>query len=590
MASIGDHPDEGEASQVSRIRALPHMAEAAWDINKWLFLLTAAALLYLVVPPLFFIFSTSLISDRGPNAGALTFEHYRSIIGSLAQFWTLIWNSLIFSLGSAAGALLFGTVLAWLAERSDAPFRNVAYVSAFISFGIPGIIKVIGWILLLGPKAGLINVAARELAGIFPIFNLFSMPGMILVEALVWTPVVFLLMAAPFRALDPSLEDAAVVSGSNGWQAFRRVTLPLALPSVLAVLILTFVRSLEAFEIPALVGLPAGIEVLTTKIYLQIRSGLLPRYGEASAYSILLMGLVAVVLVFYHKVTGETYKFTTVTGKGYRPRRVELGSWRWLGGFLLLALPVVQVLPLMALIWSSLLPYLQPPSGEAFARLSFNNYLSAFNDGSIVWAILNSLMVSLSAATATVLLTFLVAWLVVRTNFSARRLLDQMATVPLVFPGLVMGVAVLKTYLTLPVPVYGTIWIIVLAFLARYLPYGVRFNYAGLLSIHRELEESSATCGGSWGQTTRKILIPLMLPSLFAGWIYIFLITIRELSLALLLYSPGSQVISVTIWELWDNGRVGELAAFSLVITAGTVLLAVIFQRLAQRHSLSSID
>ena len=568
------------------IRALPRWPEAAKDINTWLFLLTAATVFYLVVPPLFFIFSTSLISDRGPDAGALTFEHYLSIIGSLSQFWTLIWNSLIFSLGSAAGALLLGTLLAWLAERSDAPFRSVAYVSAFISFGIPGIVKVIGWILLLGPKAGLVNVAVRDLTGIFPFFNLFSMPGMILVEALLWAPVVFLLMATPFRSLDPSLEDAAMVSGSNSWQAFRRVTLPLALPSVLAVLILTFVRSLEAFEIPALIGLPAGIEVLTTKIYLQMTGGFLPRYGEASAYSILLMGLVAVVLVFYYKLTGQSHKFTTVTGKGYRPRRVELGSWRWLGGFLLLTLPLVQILPLVALIWSSLLPYLQPPSPEAFAQLSFANYSSAFRDMSIVWAILNSLMVSLSAATATVLLTFVVAWLVVRTNISSRWVLDQVATVPLVFPGLVMGVAVLKMYLTLPIPVYGTIWIIVLAFLARYLPYGVRFSYAGLLSIHREIEESSATCGGSWGQTARKILIPLMLPSLFAGWIYIFLITIRELSVALLLYSSGSQIISVTIWELWENGRVGELAAFSLVITAGTVLLAVIFQRLSQQHSL----
>lgn len=568
------------------IRALPRWPEAAKDIHTWLFLLTAATVFYLVVPPLFFIFSTSLIVERGPDAGALTLEHYFSIIGSLSQFWTLIWNSLIFSLGSAAGALLLGTVLAWLAERSDAPFRSVAYVSAFISFGIPGIVKVIGWILLLGPKAGLVNVAVRDLTGIFPLFNLFSMPGMILVEALLWAPVVFLLMATPFRSLDPSLEDAAMVSGSNSWQAFRRVTLPLALPSVLAVLILTFVRSLEAFEIPALIGLPAGIEVLTTKIYLQMTGGFLPRYGEASAYSILLMGLVAVVLVFYYKLTGQSHKFTTVTGKGYRPRRVELGSWRWLGGFLLLTLPLVQILPLVALIWSSLLPYLQPPSPEAFAQISFANYLSAFRDVSIVWAILNSLMVSLSAATATVLLTFVVAWLVVRTNISSRWVLDQVATVPLVFPGLVMGVAVLKMYLTLPIPVYGTIWIIVLAFLARYLPYGVRFSYAGLLSIHREIEESSATCGGSWGQTARKILIPLMLPSLFAGWIYIFLITIRELSVALLLYSSGSQIISVTIWELWENGRVGELAAFSLVITAGTVLLAAIFQRLSQQHSL----
>lgn len=554
--------------------------------NLWLFVVTAAVLIYLVVPPFFFILSASFLSESGPDAGAFTLEHYVNIAASLSDFSVLIWNSLLFSVGSALGALVLGTVLAWLTERTNAPFQSVAYISAFVSFGIPGIVKVIGWILLLGPEAGLINVIAGGLIGVSPLFNVFSMAGMILVEAFVWTPVVFLLMATPFRSMDPSLEEAALAVGSNNWQVFRQVTLPLALPSVLAVLMLTFVRSLEAFEIPALVGLPAGVEVLTTKIYMQIRTGFLPRYGEASAYSVLLIALVSLVLLFYHRVTGQGYKYSTITGKGFRPRRIDLGSWRWLGGSLLLLLPFLQILPLLALAWSSFLPFVQPPSQKAFAALSFGNYSSAFGDGAIIWAVLNSLVVSLTSATAVVLVTFVAAWLVVRTNISKRWALDQLATVPLVFPGLVMGVAILKMYLTLPVPIYGTVWIIVFAFLVRYLPYGIRFSYAGLLSIHRELEESSATCGGSWGQTVRKILFPLMLPTLFAGWIYVFLITIRELSVALLLYSPGSQVISVTIWELWDNGRIGEVAAFSLVITFGTVCLACIFKRLAHQYSL----
>lgn len=556
------------------------------NTNLWLFVLTAAVLVYLVVPPFFFILSASFLSESGPNAGELTLEHYASIAASVSDFRVLIWNSLIFSVGSALGALLLGTLLAWLAERTNAPFQSVAYISAFVSFGIPGIVKVIGWILLLGPEAGLINVMTGDLLGVSPLFDVFSMAGMILVEAFVWTPVVFLLMATPFRSMDPSLEEAALTAGSTNWQVFRQVTLPLALPSVLAVLMLTFVRSLEAFEIPALIGLPGGIEVLTTKIYMQIRTGFLPRYGEASAYSVLLIVLVSLVLFFYHRVTSQGYKYSTITGKGFRPRRIDLGSWRRIGGSLLLLLPLLQLLPLVALAWSSFLPFIQPPSRKAFAALSFNNYISAFSDGAIVWAVLNSLVVSLTSATAVVLVTFVAAWLVVRTNISKRWTLDQLAMVPLVFPGLVMGVAILKMYLTLPVPIYGTVWIMVFAFLVRYLPYGIRFSYAGLLSIHRELEDSSAACGGNWGQTVRKILFPLMLPTLFAGWIYVFLITIRELSVALLLYSPGSQVISVTIWELWDNGRIGELAAFSLVITLGTVLLAGILKRLAHQYSL----
>lgn len=555
--------------------------------NLLIFAAVLVALGYLVLPPFYFILSSSLTVEAGAEAGAFTFQHYRNILASMDDFGALLWNSLLFSLGSSVGALMVGTLLAWLAERTNAPCASIAYISAFIAFGIPGIVKVIGWILMLGPEAGMVNVAMEDLTGVSPFFDVFSLPGMILVETFVWTPVVFLLMATPFRSMDPTLEEAALAAGSNNWQVFRKVTFPLALPSVLAVLILTFVRSLEAFEIPALIGLPAGIELLTTKIYLQIRTGFLPRYGEASAYSVLLIAVVGVVLYFYQRVTSQGHRFSTVTGKGFRPRRVDLGSWRWVGAAILMLLPALQILPLAALFWSSLLPFVQAPSQEALAAVSLDNYRSAFSDGAIVWAVLNSLIVSISAATAVVALTFVAAWVVIRTKISKRWLLDQLATLPLVFPGLVMGVAILKMYLTIPVPVYGTLWIIVLAFMVRYLPYGMRFAHAGLLSIHHELEESSAACGGNWGQTLRKILFPLMLPTLFASWIYVFLITVRELSVALLLYSPGSQVVSVVIWELWENGRIGEVAAFSLVFTLGTVLLAASFKRLAQRYSLN---
>lgn len=556
------------------------------DPARWLFGLVALALAYLVVPPLFFIFYTALVSERGASAGSLTPEHFLHLVESLSELGALFWNSLIFSIGSAGFALAAGTLLAWLAERTNAPFRTVAYISAYLAFGVPGIIKVIGWILLLGPKAGIVNMALAPLTGGTPLFNLFSLPGMIVVEGFLWMPVVFLLMATPFRSMDPSLEEAAVVSGSGGWQVFRRVTLPLALPSALAVLILTFVRSLEAFEIPALIGIPAGIDLFTTQIYTQIRGGFLPKYGPASAYSIVLMALVAVVLVPYYGLTRHTYRFATVTGKGFRPRRIDLGPWSWLGGSLLLLLPLLQVLPLSALVWASLLPFVKQPSREALALVSANNYFAAFDDTTIVTSVLNSLTVSSTAATATVLVTFVASWVVIRTKIRSRWLLDQLAMVPLVFPGIVMGVAVLKTYLALPLPVYGTIWILVFAFMARYLPFGMRFSYAGLLGIHRELEESAEVCGATWAQAARRIVIPLTLPALFAGWIYIFLITVRELSVALLLYSPGSQVISVKIWELWENGHVGELAAFSLAITSGTVLLSVVFQRLTQRYGL----
>ncbi len=550
-----------------------------------MFLLTTIALAYLVLPPFFFILHTSLVVDRGLQAGSFTIKHFENIVESLGDVKTLLTNSMIFSVGSAAIALVYGTALAWLAERSDAPFRRLAYVSAYVSFAIPGIIKVVGWIMLMGPKAGILNAPIVALTGA-PLFNIFSLSGMVLVESFLWIPIVFLLMATPFRSMDPSLEEAATTAGSTGWQVFRKVTFPLALPSVLAVLILTFIRSLEAFEIPALIGIPAGVEVLTTKIYLQIKGGLIPKYGEASAYSIVLIGLVALGLYPYYRITSKTYKFTTISGKAYRPHRIQLGKWHWVGGLLMLVLPLLQFLPIVAIAWSSFLPFAQVPSRKALSLLTFNNYVTAFNDSGIIRSVMNSLTVSTTSATGAILITFFAAWLIVRASIKSRWILDQMAMLPLVFPGIVMGIAILKMYLMLPLPVYGTLWILILAFIARYLPYGIRFSHSALLSLHKELEEGAMVSGASWFQMVRQVVVPLIMPALLAGWIYVFLITFKELSIALLLYSPGSQVVAVTIWELWDNGHVGELAAFSLVITLGTVIVGSIFLNIAQRYGL----
>jgi iron(III) transport system permease protein len=550
-----------------------------------LFFFTTFVLAYLVLPPFFFILHTSLVTDRGLQAGTFTIQHFLNIVDSFGDVKTLLGNSLIFSLGSAAVAILYGTTLAWLAERSDAPFRKLAYVSAYVSFAIPGIIKVVGWIMLLGPKAGILNALGVALTG-QAFFNIFSLSGMVLVESFLWIPIVFLLMSTPFRAMDPSLEEAATTAGSSGWQVFRRVTFPLAVPSVLAVLILTIIRSLEAFEIPALIGIPAGVEVLTTKIYLQIKGGLIPKYGEASAYSIILIVLVALGLIPYYRITSKTYKFTTISGKNFRPNRVALGKWRWLGACLMLVLPLLQFLPIVAIAWSSFLPFAQVPSRKALELLTLNNYVVAFNDSGVIRSVMNSLTVSISSATVAVAITFFAAWLIVRASIKARWILDQMAMLPLVFPGIVMGIAILKMYLLLPVPVYGTIWILVLAFIARYLPYGIRFSHSALLSLHKELEEGAMASGASWFQMVRHVVVPLIMPALLAGWIYIFLITFKELSIALLLYSPGSQVVAVTIWELWENGHVGELAAFSLLITIGTVLVGSLFLNIAQRYGL----
>ena len=462
-----------------------------FNFQRLLFIVLLAILCYLVLPPLFFTIQSSLYVERGFNEPELSLKNYSDFF-STPDTGALLANSIWFALGSSLVALTLGTLLAWVVERTDTPFKNLAYMSAFTSFAIPGIVKVIGWIMLLGPEKGIINVWLKELFQLqnSP-FNIFTLTGMILVEGVVWAPVVFLFMAAPFRSMDPSLEESALMSGAGPVQTFFHVTFKLALPSVLSVLLLTFVRAMEAFEIPVLIGIPGRVLVLTSEIYLRLSGGLLPQYGMASAYGVVLIALVSFGLYFYARATRESQKFYTITGKGFRPRTIEMGRWRYLTTIIVFVLPTLLALPLLILTWISVLPYYMAPSLDALKELTTVNYSAAFQSPNVWLALKNSLIISLSSASLTMLLTAVIAWVVVRSNISGRRILEHLTSFTLAFPSVVLAVAMLLTYLKLPVPVYGTIWILVLGYLTRYIPYGLRFCSPGLLQVNRELEESA---------------------------------------------------------------------------------------------------
>ncbi|MFC1815450.1 ABC transporter permease [Thermodesulfobacteriota bacterium] len=556
------------------------------DIQRFLFIALLIILGYLVVPPLFFTVKTSLYYSRGLEKGTLSLQYYKDIL-STPGTTTMLFNSLKFSIFSSLIAIFLGTLLAWLVERTNTPFKNLAYISAFATFAVPGILKVIGWILLLGPEAGLINVWLKDLLGLknSP-FNIFTMPGMILIEAIVWTPVVFLFMAAPFRSMDPSLEESANMSGAGIGKTFYYVTFKLAMPSVLSVLLLNFIRALEAFEIPALVGIPGGIMVLTSEIYLKIQSGLLPQYGLASAYAIILIFFVLGGLYLYGRATRQAQKFYTITGKGFSPRPIDIGRWRYFTAILVFLLPAFLLMPVLILFYASFLPYYAKPSFQTLSSMTLGNYLTVIQNPLALGALKNSIIVALSSATGCMLLTAVVAWVVIRTNIFGKSFLDHLASFTLVFPGIVLGVALLVTYLALPIPIYGTIWILVIAFITRYIPYGMRFCYPGLLQINKELEESAQMSGASWGKVFRKIIVPLMMPSLFAGWIYIFLHSVRGLSLPILLSRPGTEVVAVLIFDMWENGQIVEIGAFGISLTLILVGIALGFRKLSTRYGL----
>lgn len=539
---------------------------------------------YLVLPPLYSVIQTSLFTTKlTGEIDEFTFRYYQDLIRELQVVGPFL-NTLYFSIGSAVLATLLGGSIAWIVTRTDAPLRGLGYFTAFASFGTPFILYTIGWLLLLG-KAGPINYWLKVILDQpGPVINVYSLFGMILIESLLWSPFVFLMLAAAFRSMDPSLEEASAACGARVWQTMRRVSLRLMLPALFSVMLLIFIRSFESFEIPALVGLPGDVRVLTTAIFLDAQK-LPPRYGSAGAFSVLLMIVVACALYFYFRVTREGDRFHTITGKGYRPALIPLGRWRYLAscGLLVYSL-VLLVLPFLIILWASFLPFYMQPSFEGLSKFTLKNYYTAIHFPKITDSIKNSILLGLGSASAVMALTLLASWLLVRTKMRGRWLLDLLTTLPLLFPGIVMGLAILRFYLFVPIPVYGTLWILLIAFVTRYIPYGIRYTHSGLLQLHKELEEAAYTAGASWTNCMRRIILPLVTPSFLGGWIFIFLLSAKELSMSVLLVSPQTPVVSVAIFELWENAQVGELAAFGVIWTVILVSIAIVYYLFARRY------
>ena len=547
----------------------------------WILLIVGAAI---VLPPFYYLIQSSFSVPLPGFKTAFGYQNYERVIA--LNGWRLWSVTLAFAAGSSVLAIFLGFSVAWLVARTNVPFRQTVYIGAFLSLAAPLIVKGIGWILLLGPNNGLINVWLRKLFGITGVpIELFSLGGMIFIEGMLWTPIAFLLAMPPLTAMDPALEEAAATSGAKWWQSLWRVTIPLARPSILAVMLLSFIRTLESFEVPLLIGIPGGITTVTTALYRSIHSGFLPRYGDASAYAVLLMLAVVIPLIWYYRLTKESGRYATVTGKGFRPSRIDLGKWRWAAGVYVLMIPVSLAAPLIIMLWASFLPIYTSPSVEDFAKLTTKNYTALWFREDTHAGLANSLIVGSLSATLVALLTLLMAWVVVRRKEKARWGIDVLCSMPLVFPGIVLGIAILVQFLNMRfIPIYGTIWILVFAFLVRFLPYGMRFNYSGIMSISKELEESARMCGAGAWRILRSVVLPLTMPAVIATWIYVFMYAIRDLSAAVLLSGPKNAIVSIVILDLWNNGEVPQLAAMSIVIAGAVTMFGILFMKLSTRY------
>ena len=546
----------------------------------WAFVLLTAVI---VIPPLLFLVESSLTIEAGSGSTSFGLDHYRYVFD--LSGWRLWRVSLIYAVGSSCFAIVIGVSSAWLVARTNAHFRQAAVIGAYLSLAAPVMVKTIGWILLLGPNKGVINEWLRALFSIEGVpIELFTLGGMTMLEGLLWVPIVFLFTLPVLGAMDPALEEAAAMSGATLWQTLLRVTLRLAAPGILAVFLLTFIRALESFEIPLLIGTPANLQTFTTAIFQTVHRGFLPRYGEASAYAVLLVIIVGVPLVGYYRITRNAQKYATITGKGFRPTRLDLGALRLPAGLYLLIMPLALVAPLLILLWASFLPISEPPSVADFGRLSLDNYVAVLTRPTTLVGLWNGAIVACVSSTAVAALTFVLAWLVVRRREPVRWLLDLLASLPLVLPGIVLGTAVLIESLQAPiVPIYGTIWIIVFAFVIRFMPYGIRFCYAGIVAIHLHLEESARTCGAGTLTVLRRIVFPLSLPAIASIWVYVFLNSIRDLSLPVMLVGPQNRVIAVVVLDLWNEGKVPEVGALSVLLALTAALLGWMFMRLSRR-------
>jgi iron(III) transport system permease protein len=548
-------------------------------------------LLYLISAPLLMTVFTAF---RGPvdflpfESGAqFTFDNLTAVYTSRI-FWDTLVDTAWFVGGATALAFVLSFVLAFLVERTTLPCRHLIFTLLTLPIMIPPLITGLSWIFLLGKSRGLLNVLLRGLLGregTGP-FDVFTWYGMILAQGLAVVPFMFLLMSGAMRSMDPALEEACLVSGCGWLRTLTRITVPVLRPAMLSVLLLTAIITLESFDIPLLLGLGAGARVLATSVYYPLYPQIgLPRYGEVAAIALAFLVITYVLVSLYARVTREQARYATVTGKGFRPRPIELGRWKYvvLAG-VCLYLCVQVAMPAFVLLWSSLLDGYRPPTDWAIFRdLSLTSFAKVLNDSRFFPALRNTLVVATLSATIVALLSAMLAWLVVRSQVKGKRVLDLLASTSIAIPSVIAGVSFLIFYLAMPgiraLGLYGTIWVLVLALSYR-TSVGYRMTSAGVSQIKRELEEAASVCGATWLTMFRRVLLPLLLPTIVAVWLLIFIVNFREFTIALLLGGMDNMMLGPLLWRYVASSEMGQASALAVIMAAMLLLVGGLARRL----------
>jgi iron(III) transport system permease protein len=527
------------------------------------------------VLPLAFLVWGSLSAEGRP-----TLEHFREALGSRLYVQALR-NSLVLGLWTSVLSVAIGLPLAWAVSRTDVPARRFVHMTAVVSYVTPPYLTAIAFVNLFSPNAGLVNRFLRDVVGVPALtFNVFSMSGLVLVTVLHTFPFVYLLAASALESVDASMEESAQILGAGRWRTALAITGPLVAPAILSGALIAFVNAIALFGSQAIIGLPGRVFTLPTRIYALFDYP--PQHGLASAMSLVFV-LITVVALSLQRGYLARRSYVTLGGKGSRPRRVALGPARW--GVFAFCVGVFVVAVLAPYVTLLAVSVSKSWGLQFWQNLTLQHYRFVLIDYDVTRrAIANSLILAAGAATLAVALGALIGWIDLRTGLAGRRLLDYVSLVPLGLPGIVVAVALIQFWLRVPLPIYGTLLIILLAYTGRYVPLGVRSANAAFRQIDPSLEETARVTGAGWLRTFRSVSLPLARPGLFAGWLLVFVPALQELSASILLFSSGSITLAVAVYNLYETGAlepVAALAIVTMVIIAAAVGLATRLTRRA---------
>ncbi len=537
------------------------------DRSAPVWVITAAALGLLILLPLGWLGYMSVSGERG-----LTLAHYARVFTD-PQLQKALWNTLVLAFWSGLAALAIGAPMAWLSARTDLPCSRVIRSLIMASFVTPPFLGAFAWVMLAGPNAGYLNKLYRDLTGAeAPLFNIFSMTGLVFVVAIYTFPYVYIMIANTLGLIASDLEEAAAILGASRLRVALTITLPMVTPAVLSGFILAVLQALALFGSPAILALPAGFHTITTQVWALFQYP--PKVEMAAAFSVPLLLATALLLLVQKKLLGRR-GYASVGGKGAQRRPIPLGPWRYpalLGCLAVLACAVFLPYGILAKAAFSR-AWAQPLTWENF---TLANWSFTFLYSSTQSAILNTLELGVLTACVGAGLAALLAYITTRKIIVGHQLLGFLALAPVVIPGVVLAVALFIAYTRPPFLLYGTLWILFVAYLTKEMPVGYSQSDATFRGIHPELEEAGRNLGAGRLRVLREITAPLAKSGIIATWCFIFIGVIRELSASIILFTPNTKVMSVVIFDLKEEGQFGAIAVlglFMLVMTFATVVL-----------------